>query len=70
MGFFFKNLKVCNDSDEGEVKLAVDFLGIAQKEKNFSNVLQIVENNRKVTPDQKKRKIFEPSNWYLQVQND
>ena len=65
-----KNFKVCNDSAERGVKLSADFLGTAQKEKNFQNVLQIVENHRKEKPDQKKRKRAEPSNWYLHVQDD
>ena len=62
-----KNLKVCNDSAERGVKLAGDFLDSATKETRFQNVLQVVENERKRVPDQRKKTRVEPSSWYLHM---
>ena len=46
-------IKVVNDAAERGVKLAQDFQGAAGKEKRYQNVLQVVENTRKLIPDQR-----------------
>ena len=38
-------------SAERSVKLCADFLGLAQKEDLFQDYLQVVENERKKTPN-------------------
>ena len=45
------HLKVTNESAERSVKLCADFLGLAQKEDLFQDYLQVVENERKKTPN-------------------
>ena len=49
-----KHLKVVNDAAERGVKLTADFMGAAKKEK-FQKVLQVVENDRRLVPNQRKR---------------
>ena len=49
-----RNLKVINDGAERGVKLTSDFLGCAKTEDRLQNVLQTVENDRKLAPDQRK----------------
>ena len=46
------HIKVVNDAAERSVKLAQDFQGAARKEKRYQNVLQVVENSRKLIPGQ------------------
>ena len=49
-----KNLEVVNDSAERGVRLA-DYLSRTQIESKYQNVLQIVENDRHLVPDQRHR---------------
>ena len=60
------SLKVVNDCAERGVRLGLDFLSSARIEERYQEVLQIVENDRKIMPNQRKRKL-EPSNktWFL-----
>ena len=48
-----KSLKVVNDSAERCVKLTGDFLDTARQEERFQNVLQVVENDRSLIPNQR-----------------
>ena len=57
------HIKVVNDAAERGVKLAQDFQGAARKEKRYQNVLQVVENPRKLIPDQGFSKTGQL--WYL-----
>ena len=57
------HIKVVNDAAERGVKLAQDFQGAARKEKRYQNVLQLVENSRKLFPDQRISKTGQL--WYL-----
>ena len=56
------NLSVVNDGAERGVKLAYDFFGSSKKEDNFQNILQTVENDRRLIPNQRKRKLT--SKWW------
>ena len=51
------NVSVVNDSAERGVKLASDFLSGARQEENLQNILQVVENDRRNLPNQRKRKL-------------
>ena len=51
---FFKHMKVTNESAERSVKLCADFLGLAKKEELFQHYLQVVEEERKRTPNVRK----------------
>ena len=51
-----KNIKVLNDSAERAVKLTTDFIDKARSEDHFQNILQVVEKERKTTPDLRKRR--------------
>ena len=53
-GEFLKNMKVTNESAERSVKLCADFLGLAKTEGLFQNYLQVVEEERKRTPNVRK----------------
>ena len=55
--------KVVNDAAERGVKLAQDFQRATPKEKRYQNVLQVVENSRKLIPDQRISKTGQL--WYL-----
>ena len=57
------HIKVVNDAAERGVKLAQDFQGAARKEKRYQNVLQVVENSRKLISDQRISKTGQL--WYL-----
>ena len=48
---------VVNDSAERNVKLSSDFLSAARSERHYQNVLQMVEQDRKSTPNLRKRKL-------------
>ena len=50
-----KGLKVVNDAAERGVQLTADFLNSAKSEDRFQQVLQVVENDRKIIPNQRKR---------------
>ena len=52
-----KHLKVVNDAAERGVKLTADFMGVAKKEEKFQKILQMVENDRKLVPNQRKRHV-------------
>ena len=49
------NLCVVNDSAECGVKLCSDFVRTAKKEIKFQNIMQVVESNRNMLPNQRKR---------------
>ena len=51
---YFKVMKVTNESAERSVKLCSDFLGLSKKEDVFQNYLQVIEEERKKTPDIRK----------------
>ena len=51
---FLKHMKFTNDSAERSVKMCADFLGHAKKEELFQNYLQVVEEERKRTPNVRK----------------
>ena len=51
------SLKCVNDCAERGVKLGADFLAAAKIEERYQNVLQVVENDCKVLPNQRKRKL-------------
>ena len=61
------NFSVVNDGAERGVKLAYDFLGTAKSNERFQNILQVVENDRKACPNQRKRKL-ESKSWYLKLE--
>ena len=60
------NLSVVNDGAERGVKLAHDFLDSSKKKENLQNVLQIVENDRNLIPNQRKRKLSS-GRWSLKL---
>ena len=62
----FLSLSVVNDGAERGVKLAYDFLDSSKKEENLQNVLQIVENDRNLIPNQRKRKLSS-GRWSLKL---
>ena len=49
-----KHLSIVNDVAERGVKLASDFLCGTKNETCFQNILQVVENDRNATPNQRK----------------
>ena len=59
-----KAMHVVNDAAERGVKLASDFLESAKLEDNYKNILQVAENDRQRTPNQRKRGEKSKS-WYL-----
>jgi hypothetical protein len=64
---FIKNVNVVNDRAERGVRLAADFLNRAQFEDRFQNVLQVVENDRKLLQDQRKRGNSNKETWFLHI---
>ena len=50
-----KNLPVVNDAAERGVKITSDFIDSARNEERFQTVLQVVENDRRKVPNQRKR---------------
>ena len=60
------NLSVVNDGAERGVKLAYDFIDSSKKEDNFQNILQTVENDRRLIPNQRKRKLTSKG-WSLKL---
>ena len=60
-----QKLQVKNDAAGREIKLGHSFLERAQIEKNYQNLLQIVENNRKINPNQRSKKSRDNDNWFL-----
>ena len=57
-------IQVVNDAAERGVKLASDYLDSAKIEENYQNILQVVENNRHLKPNQRDKKV-KPKSWYL-----
>ena len=51
-----KAINVVNDAAERGVKLSTDFLDTARSDKHFQNVLQVVEQARKKTPNLRLKK--------------
>ena len=60
------HLLVVNDSAERGVKLANDFIDTTKDELRYQNILQVVENSRGETPDQRRREKCS-KRWYLQL---
>ena len=58
------SLSVANDAAERGVKLAYDFLGKSKNEKKYQDVLQVVENQRKSMPNQRRKKVIS-KHWFL-----
>jgi hypothetical protein len=50
------SMRVVNDTAERGVKLVEDYLGSYKDEKEFQQLLQVVERNRKMFPDFRKKK--------------
>ena len=50
-----EHLNFVNDSTERWVKLSTDYVSAAKGEEHFQNVLQVVEDNRKMKPNLRKR---------------
>ena len=61
----FQQLQVKNDAAKRGVKLGHSFLERTTIEKNYQNILQIVENNRKFNPNQRSKKSKDNDNWFL-----
>ena len=63
-----RHLCVANDYAKRGVKLCHDFLRtkVSTHESRLQNVLQVVENNRNVVPNQRKRKI-ESKAWFIKL---
>ena len=61
-----QKMQVKNDAAERGVKLGHSFLERAKIEKNFQNVLQVVENSRKKRPNQRSNKVND-ENWFLKL---
>ena len=51
-----RGINVVNDSAERGVKLSADFMAAARGEEHYQNVLQVVEENRKMRPNLRKKK--------------
>jgi hypothetical protein len=50
-------VNVVNDSAERGVKLSADFLDAARSEKHFQNILHVVEVDRKLRPNLRKKRV-------------
>lgn len=50
-----KNLKVCNDSAERSLKMIQDYISQTNKEDKLQDILQVVEENRSIHPNLRKR---------------
>ena len=48
------SLAVVNDGTERGVKLSFDYICTAKKEGNLQSILQVVENERNIIPNQRK----------------
>ena len=57
---------VVNDGAERGVKLCNDFLSQAKREDRHQNILQVVENDRNMRPDQRSNKA-QTKRWYLKL---
>ena len=49
------SLKVCNDAAERSIKMTQDFLPQSKKEDKLQNIFQVVESNRKVHQNLRKK---------------
>ena len=61
-----RHLCVVNDSAERGVKLCHDFLHMSAQESRLQSLLQVVKNNKKAVPNQRKRKI-ESKTWFIKL---
>ena len=50
------SLAVVDDGAERGVKLSHDYICMAKKEGNLQSILQVVENERNIIPNQRKRR--------------
>ena len=55
--FCVKNLSVVNDGAKRAIKLTSDFKATAKIEKKFQDFLQVVELDRKMIPNQRKKHV-------------
>ena len=62
-------VNVVNDSAERRVKLSSDFLTTAHSEKDYQNVLQVVEQERKVMPNLRRTCKLDKKLTALFIQN-
>ena len=60
------SFSVVNDAAERGVKLAYDFLDGAKSEENLQKILQVVENDRNMIPNQRKR-MKKSKCWHLKL---
>ena len=66
-----KNLEVVNDSAERGVRLAADYLSRTQIESKYQNVLQVVENDSHLVPDQRHRSWSSTrETWFLRFEEN
>ena len=63
-------LAVTNDAAERGVALAFDFLGSAKQETAYQNILQVVDNQRKAVPNQRRREKVLAKEWHLTLDED
>ena len=61
------HLSVTNDAAERGVKLAYDYVDLAKKESSYQNILQVVDNQRKCIPNQRRRKKVLAKEWHLRL---
>ena len=61
------HLAVTNDAAERGVKLAFDFIGSSKREETYQNILQVVDNQRKAVPNQRRRKKVLAKEWHLRL---
>jgi hypothetical protein len=58
---YVRHVKVVNDAAERGVKLCSDYLKILSKDEAIrQNILQVVEEHRKLNPSRNKRELFRP----------
>ena len=60
------SLSVVNDDAERGVKLSHDYICTAKKEDNLQSILQVVQNERNIIPNQRKRQT-QSKCWYLKL---
>ena len=59
-------INVVNDSAERGVKLSSDFLAAVHSEKHYQNVLQVVEKDRKKTPNLRRKRKLKTNCTFIQ----
>ena len=66
-----KNLEVVNDSAERGVRLAADYLSRTQIKSKYQNVLQVVEKECHLVPDQRHRSWSSTrETWFLRFEDN